>query len=188
LPNIAPAPYVRHRPELTLLYQVVEHHLPEFNEHLRERGRFLPRFVFQEFHDYLKCGRLQHGFVRVKCNSCRNELLVAFSCKHRGFCPSCGARSGAITFIQRFGSALNLNVHLHMLIPDGIYTLSHGKPRFHAVTAPSQSELTTLLNHIIRRITRQLTRDGLLAQEADQPYLDLQTDDTLDQFGAASLQ
>ena len=137
MPNIAPAPYVRHRPELTLLYQVVEHHLPEFNEHLRERGRFLPGFVFHEFHDYLKCGRLQHGFVRVKCNSCRNELLVAFSCKHR---------------------------------------------------APSQSELTALLNRIIRRITRQLTRDGLLAQEADQPYLDLQIEDTLDQFGAASLQ
>lgn len=75
-----------------------------------------------------------------------------------------------------------------MLIPDGIYTLSHGKPRIQAVTAPSQSELTTLLNHIIRRITRQLTRDGLLAQDADQPYLDLQIEDTLDQFGAASLQ
>ncbi|MCR9259644.1 MAG: transposase [Pseudomonadaceae bacterium] len=105
-----------------------------------------------------------------------------------GLTRSSGARSGAITFIQRFGSALNLNVHLHMLIPDRIYTLSHGKPRFHAVTAPSQSELTTLLNHIIRRITRQLTRDGLLAQEAEQPYLDLQIEDTLDQFGAASLQ
>ena len=53
LPNTAPAPYVRHRPELTLLYQVIEHHLPEFTEHLRERGHFLPKFVFQEFHDYL---------------------------------------------------------------------------------------------------------------------------------------
>ena len=37
---------------------------------------------------------------------------------------------------------------------------------FHAVTAPSQSELTTLLNRIIRRISRQLTRDGLLVEEA----------------------
>ena len=92
LPNTAPAPYVRHRPELTLLYQVIEHHLPEFTEHLRERGHFLPKFVFQEFHDYLKCGRLEHGFVRVKCTGCRNELMVAFSCKHRGFCPSCGGR------------------------------------------------------------------------------------------------
>ena len=99
-----------------------------------------------------------------------------------------GARSGTITFIQRFGSALNLNVHLHMLIPDGVYTCAHGKPRFHTVTGPSHRELTTLLNRIIRRISRQLTRDGLLVEEAEQAYLDLQTDDTLDQFGAASLQ
>ena len=74
-----------------------------------------------------------------------------------------------------------------MLIPDGVYTLSHGKPRFHAVSAPSHSELTALLNRIIRRITRQLTRDGLLVEDADQTYLDLQIDNTLDQFGAASL-
>ena len=30
--------------------------------------------------------------------------------------------------------------------------------------------------------------DGLLIEEATQPFLDLQLDDTLDQFGAASLQ
>jgi ribosomal protein S27E len=35
---------------------------------------------------------LEHGFVRVKCNGCRHEHLVDFSCKRRGFCPSCGAR------------------------------------------------------------------------------------------------
>ena len=35
---------------------------------------------------------------------------------------ACGARTGAVTVVQRFGSALNLNVHLHMLIPDGVYT------------------------------------------------------------------
>ncbi|MCI1709229.1 MAG: transposase [Chiayiivirga sp.] len=31
------------------------------------------------------------------------------------------ARTGAVTLIQRFGSALNLNVHLHMLWLDGVY-------------------------------------------------------------------
>jgi hypothetical protein len=29
---------------------------------------------------------LEHGFLRVKCDGCRHEHLVAFSC------PSCGAR------------------------------------------------------------------------------------------------
>ena len=52
----------------------------------------LPAFVRAEFERYLRCGRLEHGFVRVKCTGCRHEHLVAFSCKCRGFCPSCGAR------------------------------------------------------------------------------------------------
>jgi ribosomal protein S27E len=48
--------------------------------------------VQAEFERYLKCGRLEHGFLRVRCESCHAEKLVAFSCKGRGFCPSCGAR------------------------------------------------------------------------------------------------
>jgi len=39
-----------------------------------------------------KCGRLEYGFLRVRCEECHHERLVAFSCKKRGFCPSCGAR------------------------------------------------------------------------------------------------
>jgi hypothetical protein len=27
----------------------------------------LPGYVEQEFEDYLKCGRLEHGFLRVRC-------------------------------------------------------------------------------------------------------------------------
>ena len=49
-------------------------------------------YVTKEFDEYLKCGRLEHGFLRVRCESCHDEKLVAFSCKRRGFCPSCGAR------------------------------------------------------------------------------------------------
>jgi hypothetical protein len=30
-------------------------------------------------------------------------------------------RLGAISFIQRFGSALNLNIHFHALLPDGVF-------------------------------------------------------------------
>ena len=30
-------------------------------------------------------------------------------------------KTGAVTLIQRFGSALNLNVHFHMLFLDGVY-------------------------------------------------------------------
>lgn len=52
----------------------------------------LPDFAIKEFEAYLRCGILAHGFLRAQCTSCQHEMLVAFSCKKRGFCPSCGAR------------------------------------------------------------------------------------------------
>lgn len=55
------------------------------------QGRALPRHVQRESEDYLKRGRLEHGFPRVRCDTCHHERLVAFSCKRRGFYPSCGA-------------------------------------------------------------------------------------------------
>jgi hypothetical protein len=90
----------RHKPVESSLYPIIEHHLPRFLSHVSEQGSQLPRFVTQEFDDYLACGRLEHGFLRVKCDSCRYEHLLTgslqsnqpFSCKSLGFCPSCGAR------------------------------------------------------------------------------------------------
>ena len=84
--------YERHRPEETPLYRIVETHYPRFLARLEAEGGSLPAFVKREFDDYLKCGLLENGFLRVKCDACSHEHLVAFSCKRRGFCPSCGAR------------------------------------------------------------------------------------------------
>jgi len=86
------AAYARHRPEQTLLYQHVERHYPAFISQLSAEGITLPSTVQREFEDYLQCGRLEYGFLRVRCDTCHAEQLVAFSCKRRGFCPSCGAR------------------------------------------------------------------------------------------------
>jgi ribosomal protein S27E len=91
-PFIDPRGYSRHRPERTLLYQLVEQHYPAFRELRAAADRPLPDFVQQEFEAYLKCGRLEEGFLRVRCEQCHAEKLVAFSCKKRGFCPSCGGR------------------------------------------------------------------------------------------------
>ena len=84
--------YKRHRPEQTLLYHIIEWHYPAFRDVMAAQGKPLPRHVQQEFPDHLKCGRLEHGFLRVQCTECHHEHLVAYSCKRRGFCPSCGAR------------------------------------------------------------------------------------------------
>ena len=71
--------YARHRPERTLLYQIVEEYYPAFVSHLAAQGTVLPGYVEREFEDYLKCGPLEHGFLRVRCDGCHAEHLVAFS-------------------------------------------------------------------------------------------------------------
>jgi Putative transposase/Transposase zinc-binding domain len=168
-----------------------------------------------------------------------HEKLVAFSCKRRGFCPTCGARrmaetaahlvdhviprvpvrqwvlsfsiplrylfaahpqllapvlqivhrvisgflikqaglkrteadTGAVTLIQRFGSAANLNIHLHCLVLDGVYRTTEGVPVFHEVRAPTAAELQSLLSRIIKRLMRLLTREGSLIEEQGMTYL-----------------
>lgn len=85
--------YQRHQPERSALYKIVQENLETFLQQVQEEcGRPLPDFVEKEFREYLRCGILAHGFLRSKCESCHNEHLVAFSCKRRGFCPSCGGR------------------------------------------------------------------------------------------------
>ena len=45
----------------------------------------------------LQCGILVHGFLRLGCDTCKKEILLAFSCKRRGCCPSCAGRRMAQT-------------------------------------------------------------------------------------------
>jgi ribosomal protein S27E len=118
-PFIDPPGYARHRPEATLLYQLVEQYYPALLAAREATGRPLPGYVQAEFEAYLKCGRLEHGFLRVRCEDCHAEKLVAFSCKRRGFCPSCGARrmvsiAAASSFVCAKAEADALSIVSHM--------------------------------------------------------------------------
>ncbi|MBK6862435.1 MAG: transposase [Ideonella sp.] len=203
-------------------------------------GTELPRFIKDEFDAFLECGILAHGFLRLRCGKCGHDKLLAFSCKRRGICPSCGARrmsqtaahlvdhviphvpvrqwvlslpiplrvllaaqpelvtpvlqvvqrvmtrhlleavglkadeghGGAVTLIQRFGSAANLNIHLHCLVLDGVYRCgADGVPSFVEVNAPTDDELHALLQTVIARLMKMLTRRGVLVEEMGQTYL-----------------
>ncbi len=229
--------YERHRPETMLLYQLVEQYYPQFRELMVQQETPLPGYIQQEFEAYLKCGRLEYGFLRVRCESCHHEKLAAFSCKKRGFCHSCGARrmvdsaalltdevlpkvplrqrvlsvpfqlrflvasypelmgralgiayrtiatwlvyrggfthssarTGVVTFIQRFGSALNLNVHFHILFLDGVYItgLDESKQLFRRIRAPDQAALQALVSTIASRLARFLVKEGSLEQDVE---------------------
>jgi hypothetical protein len=56
-PFIDPLGYARHRPEATLLYQLVERHYPELVAARAAASRPLPVYIREEFEAYLKCGR-----------------------------------------------------------------------------------------------------------------------------------
>jgi len=54
------------------------------------------------------------------------------------------AQSGGVTSIQRFGSAANLNLHFHILIPDGVFVERNDALEFHRLAGPSAQDLETI--------------------------------------------
>ena len=233
-PGGASVHYERHRPEQTTLYRLVQQHAATFFAQAEDAaGADLPQFVEDKFDAFLECGNPAHGFLRLRCGDCGHDKLVAFSCKRRGFCPSCGARrmaqtaahrvdhaiphvpvlqwvliwvmrlpiplrlllaaqpklvtpvfqvvhrvitrhlrgqaglkpdqadSGAVTLIQRFGSAANLNIHLHCLVLDGVYRRSaDGTPEFVEAPAPTDEALQAVLHKIITRLMQAAHPSG----------------------------
>src|SRR6266536_1818939 len=234
----AVATYIPRDPSGTVLYHVIAEHLETFLASLADdpEATGLPAYVEREFYDYLQCGILAHGFLRLGCDTCHKALLLPFSCKRRGFCPSCAARRmaqtgahlvacvipwvptrqwvvsvpiplrywmassqdltakvhtiirttigqyyvnqavtrgvprdqvqpGSVTFIQRFGSAINLNLHFHCVFLEGVYldrTEAGLNPRFVKAEPPSDADIAKILQKISHRVIRKLRRLGYL--------------------------
>ncbi|MCO4763548.1 MAG: transposase zinc-binding domain-containing protein, partial [Myxococcales bacterium] len=109
--------YKRRQPELTGLWQTVHRHWSTFEAQARAKGAPPPRFVERAFHKYLRCGILAHGFARVRCTSCGDDRLVAFSCKVRGLCPSCDGR-------RMVDTAAHLIDHVYPTVPFRQYVVT----------------------------------------------------------------
>jgi hypothetical protein len=248
--------YTPRRPDTTILYRVVQHQLETWLGNARTRERTVPRFVERELRAFLDCGILANGFLRLHCDACGLDRLVPFSCKGRGFCPSCGGRhmadtaahlvdrvlprvpvrqwvlslpfglryrlafdreltadvlrlfvravfgslrrrtrperagrspalGSAVTFVQRFGGALNLNVHFHTLVLDGTYRPENDPTlRFHPAPPPESEELERVLQRVVQGVVRVIERRGL----GDEPDQLTKDDPLLAQLLAASVQ
>lgn len=70
-----------------------------WEERFQQQYGVLRDEVLHVLDEYLNCGLLEHGAARVYCDSCRHSLLVAFSCKKRGVCPSC-SKKRAVKFAE----------------------------------------------------------------------------------------
>lgn len=81
VPSASASPgYVRRQPESTVLYELVNTYVPMLIEEASarsEHGVGYPGFIPEVYERYLRCGLLCHGFVRVQCDHCNFEHLVA---------------------------------------------------------------------------------------------------------------
>jgi hypothetical protein len=82
----------------------------------------------------------------------------------------CDGHFGCVTVIQRFGGGLNLNVHFHTLVLDGVFTRSVGDTlRFEPTPPPTDEEVGIVLATICTRVRRLLRHRGLDAEAAVVP-------------------
>ena len=89
-------------------------------------------------------------------------------------------QTGSLTVVQRFGSSLNLNVHFHAIVMDGVYAEQpDGTMLFHPLPAPSDENIARLARAVCRKVTRYLGQ--LTGEDKDQQL-------TLDHLANASVQ
>ncbi|MEO8255714.1 MAG: transposase zinc-binding domain-containing protein [Acidobacteriota bacterium] len=169
--------YEPRHPAQSLLYQIVRDHFETFRAQaasLRD-GEGLPRFVEQEFRDFLQCGWLAGGFVRFHCDDCALDRLVPFSCKSRAVCPSCGGRRMA----ERAAHLLDVYARGRA----GVLT-------FHPIRCLTALDVEEVLATVEPRITRLLDRRGLGDDDAEGSTPDAWVDEApvLAGLAAASVQ
>ncbi len=111
--------YRRRSPEEGVLYQLAYDQRQEleyrWEEQFQSEYGYLRAEVLKAFDAYLNCGILEHGAARAYCDGCQHSLLVAFSCKKRGVCPSCAAKR-AVKFAEYLYQAVLEDCdHRHMV-------------------------------------------------------------------------
>ena len=100
-----------------------------------------------------------HTIIRTTIGQYYVNRAVARGCARANIQP------GSVTFIQRFGSAINLNLHCHCVFLEGVYfdrTDQDLKPRFVQGEPPSDTDIAAVVQKISRRVIRTLRQLGYL--------------------------
>ena len=92
-------------------------------------------------------------------------LLRVVEAHLRKSCPGASprARFGAVSFVHRFGAALNRHLHYHCCILDGVFEpLGAGGVQFRQAAPLTAEEVAGLCEQVRRRVLRWFSRHGLL--------------------------
>jgi hypothetical protein len=111
--------YRPRRPERTSFYRLLADHYEAYarvhSERYAHKHGMLRRVVGRCVDQFLDCGRHFAGFARLRCEACKAEHLIAFSCQTRNFCPSCQAKRAAL-FAEYFLEEIRQPVaHRHVV-------------------------------------------------------------------------
>ena len=129
------------------------------------------------------CSDVLGVFIRTVSRSLRRRAKKLLGIEH--------VQSGSVTQIQRWGGAMNLNVHFHSVFLDGVYADPDdtGAPEFYPLPAPDDDEIARVAAAGARGIIRLLVRRGLLSDRGDAAEDPLQDEEPLlAACAAASLQ
>ena len=172
------ATYAPRDPSRTVLYHVIADHLETFLAALDADpdAPGLPASVQREFYAYVQCGILAHGFLRLGCDTCPKELLLPFSCKRRGFCPSCAARRMAQT-------AAHLVVRVLPWVPTRPWVVSVPVPLRYWLAA--SQDLTATVHTIIRTTIGQYYVNQAVARGCARANLQPGAVTFIQRFGSA---
>ena len=78
--------------------------------------------------------------------------------------------TAAVSFCQRFGSSLNLNIHWHVIVPDAVFLPDAAGERVDTLKhrAPTRLDLEEIVTIIATRSIRWLEKHGYLRSEDDE--------------------
>jgi hypothetical protein len=76
-------------------------------------------------------------------------------------------QGGSVSFIQKFGSSLNVTPHYHCLLLDGVYGFSNdsNEPFFVATPAPTDEDVKQLAETVAAKVIRLLERRGVIGEQ-----------------------
>jgi putative transposase len=98
------------------------------------------------------------------------RVLLAFYARSAHAQGVRDGQTGTVTVIQRFGSGLNLNVHFHTLVLDGVFNEARRRAlTFHPASAPTDAEVSQVLATVRARAGRLLARRHLEPADAAAP-------------------
>ena len=108
------------------------------------------------------------ALTRIFIEEFERLLRTAAGLPRDGHRPSAARpRLGAVSFLHRFGSAVNHHVHLHVCATDGVFVpTGDGRPAFLPARPITQADLATLTEKVRRRVVRCFRMQRLLDADA----------------------